>query len=181
MMKKGFTLVEILVSLSIFALVMTISLGAILGVFTANRKAATLRVAMDSLNSSMEAMARELRFGTSYHCESTYAGDVSPTPQDCIAGGQYITFIASDGATKAFRQNGTILMANSGSGWFPLTDVAITNLKFYVFGAESASSASPSQPKVFVVIQGNVPGKDGAATNFNLQTLVSQRAVGPTS
>ena len=64
---RGFTLVEIMVAVSVFVLVMVISSGAIISVFNANQKSKNLRSAMDNLNLTMESMTRTIRFGTKYH------------------------------------------------------------------------------------------------------------------
>jgi len=67
---KGFTLIELMVSVSVFIIIMTISMGAILGVFDSNRKSRALRTVMNNLNLSMESMSKEMRYGSSYHCGS---------------------------------------------------------------------------------------------------------------
>ena len=80
----GFTLVELMVSVSIFAIVMFISLGSILSILDANQKSKTLRSVMDNLNSAMESMTRTVRFGINYHCgSSVFAVSVFYCPPTC--------------------------------------------------------------------------------------------------
>lgn len=71
---RAFTLVEMIVSLGIFAVVAVVALGALARIITANQKAQTLEAAMTNLNFGLDAMSRELRVGTDYECLS----DVSP-------------------------------------------------------------------------------------------------------
>ena len=49
----GFTLVELMVSVSLFAIVMVISMGSVVSVFDANKKSQSLRTVMDNLNSTI--------------------------------------------------------------------------------------------------------------------------------
>ena len=62
----GFTLIEIMVAVSIFSLIMVISMGSILSVFDANKKSQTLRTVMDNMNFTLEGMTRTIRFGRNY-------------------------------------------------------------------------------------------------------------------
>ena len=65
--KSGFTLVELMVSVSLFVIVMTISMGSILSVFNANRKAKNIRNVMDNINFTLEGMTRTIRFGSNIY------------------------------------------------------------------------------------------------------------------
>jgi prepilin-type N-terminal cleavage/methylation domain-containing protein len=81
--KKGFTLVEMLIAVGLFTLIASISLGAILNIFDANRRNQSSKTVVDNLNFSIENMARTVRFGTNYHCGST--GDLA-TARNCSTG-----------------------------------------------------------------------------------------------
>jgi prepilin-type N-terminal cleavage/methylation domain-containing protein len=171
--QQGFTLIELMTSLSIFAIVVTISLGAILGIFNANRKSRSLRTAMSGLNLALETMSREMRYGTRYHCTSS--GTLTD-PLNCTSGDTFISFLGSDNVQLSYRLNGTILERSQGSeGYLPVTapDLIIDAFTFYV------SATDPNdvyQPKVFITVKGHV-GTGGSRTDFALQTLVSQRAL----
>jgi len=65
---RGFTLVEIIVSLGVFSVVAVVALGAMVRIISANKKAQTLQSAMTNLNYALESMSRELRVGTRYYC-----------------------------------------------------------------------------------------------------------------
>lgn len=67
----GFTLVEMLVSLAIFSVVALVALGAFMKIIDANKKSHTLKTAYTNLNFVLEAMTRELRVGTNYHCSNS--------------------------------------------------------------------------------------------------------------
>lgn len=69
---KGFTLVEIIVSLAVFSIVAVVALGALLKIVDTNKKAQTLEASLTNLDYALESMSRELRVGSVYHCESTW-------------------------------------------------------------------------------------------------------------
>ena len=64
--KTGFTLIEILVSLGVFMVVMTITMAAFLNISDIQKKTEAFRKVNDNLNFAMEAMMREIREGKSY-------------------------------------------------------------------------------------------------------------------
>lgn len=192
---KGFTLIEMLVSVAIFAVVMVIALGALLAISESDRKAQTLKSIINNLNFALDSMSRSVRTGLNYHCGS--AGTLSD-PDDCISTPETsFAFQAADGATVRYcRGNGTLCNASGtailrsvstvNSGAFaPITssEVQISRLLFYVIGAEGPTI----QPKVTIVVSGYVQVSGGATSQtdcgtnsatcstFNLQTSVTQR------
>lgn len=177
---KGFTLVELIVSVSLFAVIMLISMGSILSVFEANRKSQSLRAVMDNLNFTLEAMTRTIRFGTNYHCDYT-AGTLT-SPRDCVAGATSISVLDSSGlnqVTYKLSNNRIARTINGGADYYlTSSDVTIQNLKFYVFGSTKYStSADLYQPQVIVVVGGYAGSstRPTSQSSFSLQTTVSQR------
>jgi prepilin-type N-terminal cleavage/methylation domain-containing protein len=178
-MQKGFTLIEIMTAVTIFAIVMTISMGAILGVFDTNRKSEALKAVMDNLNLAVESMSREIRFGTNYICNPTLPIiEPMPNPTNCSTspGGDAIGFKANDGRIIVYQLSGdTIEKSTDGGGNFlPVTaeEIRISELSFYVLGATPGDDL---QPKVLIKMKGTAGVKDIDETDFTVQTLVSQR------
>lgn len=174
-MEKGFTLIELMTAITIFVLVMTVSLGSILGVFDANRKSKSLKTVLSNLNLAVESMSKEMRFGTNYHCRSS--GTVTE-PQSCSSGGSFLSFLSSDGVQITYRKRNdrTYMEKRLGTGaYIPITapEIIIDNLTFYTLGAESGDTL---QPKILMKIQGHA-GSGKGQTDFTLQTLVSQRVL----
>lgn len=170
---KGFTLIELLTAVSIFAVIMTISLGSIIGIFDANRKTRSLRTAVSNLNLAMESMAKEMRFATNYHCgfNPPYAN-----PQNCPSGDDYIHFLSNDGIETSYYLSGTTInKAVSGGIIIPLTppELIIDNLTFYTVGAGTNNTL---QPKVLIIVKAHAGGGK-SRSDFVLQTLVSQRDI----
>ena len=99
--KNGFTLIEIMISLGIFAIVAVIAVGALLKVLDANKKAQSIQDAVTNLSFAMETMSRDLRTGTKYDCGTSYS--LTPTPTACPSFNStqplFISFISSERAT----------------------------------------------------------------------------------
>src|SRR3989344_7817509 len=154
--KKGFTLVELMVSISLFTIVMTISMGSIFSVFNTNKKSESLRAVMDNLNFTLEAMTRTVRFGTNYHCDVTVG--VISVPRDCASGADSFSVLDSNGQQVSYKLSGTRIARsiNGGADYFlTSSDVTIQKLKFFVFGSTLYSNGGDLfQPQVIMVIGG---------------------------
>lgn len=163
-----------LTSISVFLVVMTISMGSILNVFDVNRKSESMKTVMDNLNFAIESMSREMRFGTKYHC-----GTSAPltAPANCSLGDTQVSFLANDNLTQiVYRKAGTTIekSVDGGNTYIAVTapEINIENLTFYVLGADIVDTV---QPKVLITIQGKSGAKANTTTEFSVQTLVSQR------
>lgn len=66
----GFTLIEMIVSLALFSLVVTMGVGSMVILINSNRELRTEQNAMTSLVFAMDSMSREIRTGYNYYCSS---------------------------------------------------------------------------------------------------------------
>lgn len=184
---KGFTLIEMMVSVTIFAIVMMIGVGALLSLVEANRRAQAINSVMNNLNAALESMARSIRVGTTYYCQvsSTPPSPVTLSqPQGC-SDGKLLAFESATGDTTddadqvVYRLNGAQLerSLDSGGTWVALTapEVSIDSFSFFVVGADSLSGSGDTiQPRVLMRIRGSAP-VPGGTTEFNVQASVAQR------
>jgi len=166
---QGFTLIEMIVSVSIFTIVMFVSVGALLAITDANRKANSLRIVMDNLNFAMDSMSRNLRTGSGYGCEG--AGN-------CANGGSFITFTDQNNilVRYSYDTNAKGITVQEGAGdpaSITSPEVEIENLKFYVTGV----GADGRQPRVIISISGTAGLLEKIKTRFSVQTTISQRRV----
>ncbi len=69
---KGFTLVEMIVSIAIFMIVSLVAIGAFLKIIDLNTKSHTLKDSIANMNFVMDSISRELRTGTNFYCPSGY-------------------------------------------------------------------------------------------------------------
>lgn len=171
-MKNGFTLVELMVSISIFLVVMTISMGSIIGVFDANRKSRSLNTVLNNLNLAIESMSKEMRFGKNYHCGP---GTVT-VPQNCPSGDTLMSFLSNENVQITYRLNNQNIEKRVGNdAYITITapEIIIDDLTFYTLGADTDNTL---QPKVIVKIK-SYAGAQRGRSDFILQTLVSQRAL----
>lgn len=189
--KKGFSLIEVLVSMGLFIVVLTIGMGALLVLINANSKAQNMQEAVSNIQFALDSMAREIRTGNAYYCstgtETTGSYDVV---QDCDKG-SYLSIIEggkslSAGAVNrriAYRYNTSAQSVERkiGNGvWVPLTDdtVDITAMHFNVSNSASkGANGNMLQPNVTIYINGMITGIDDTSTNFTLQTTVTQRSL----
>ena len=172
-MKKGFTLIELMVAISIFVIIMTISMGSIISVFEANRKSRTIKTVLNNLNLAVESMSKEMRFGKNYHC-----GDEGTLtePENCPGGDTLMSFLSSDDVQITYRfYEQRIEKQIDDGGYIPVTapEIVIDDLVFYTLGSGTDDTL---QPKVVIKIKSHA-GSGKAQSNFTLQTLVSQRTL----
>ncbi|HEY4473969.1 MAG TPA: prepilin-type N-terminal cleavage/methylation domain-containing protein [Candidatus Paceibacterota bacterium] len=194
----GFTLIEIMVATSLFAIVMMIAVGALLSLVEANKRAQAINAVMNNVSAAMETMTRNIRVGRVYHCEST-AADVSPetlaSVNDCAEfGGLLFAFEPSNGGLSdsndqtVYRLNGTQIERSLCSGvnqscaggtkngaWIAITapEIRISSLRFFVKGSPKEDGF---QPRVLIVMKGEAP-VPGGATTFSIQSTVAQRVL----
>ncbi len=179
---KGFTLIELMVSITVFSVVMLSSMGAVMTVLNANRKSESLRSVMDNLSFTLDTMTRTIRFGSTYHCGAS--GNLS-LPKDCDGSSgdnNSLTVQDSDGNQVTFSLVtvagvGQIMRTINSGVALPMTspDVNIQSFSFWVFGTTPYSSGNLLQPKVIVLVKGFVAGVNMTDSSFILQTTISQR------
>lgn len=183
----GFSLIELLVAVSIFTVVAMVSISALISVNDANKKAQTIRAIIDNLNFSVENMARNLRVGSNYYCG--YSATERP-PGDCPNSSNAISFfdhngnwivyyLSTDGRNQIRKISGTgtdlPLTPYIDSAPGGLQPLEINHLAFFVSGA--ASTGDNQQPRVVIVLSGTARYSEKIETKFQIQTSVSQRSL----
>lgn len=186
--KKGFTLVEMLVASAIFTVFMVVAVGALMSIISANDRAQAIKTVIDNVTFAVDDMARNIRSGTNYEGSNDYGNTWSCTTAGCseiqsISGATttYYKFVQSSSLSTG--QQGNIQecifpnpgdCSNTSIYWQSLTaptsTVSISNMTFYVFG-----DGTNQQPRVLITVTGFIPNKNGASTEFDIQTTASQR------
>lgn len=185
---RGFTLVEMIVAVGLFAVVMVVSIGALLTLVEANRRAQALQSVMNNLNVAVDGMVRSIREGSGYNCGSIPVGNATA---DCTEGEDLFAFIPfHTGATDPdhwlfwFETDangvGRLYKSQDGTrtGGLPITapEVNIESVIFYVIGS-AYGAGDIIQPKVTIVIKGTAGQKVTARTTFHLQATAVQRVL----
>lgn len=186
---KGFLLVEMLVSLSIFALIAVSAAAALLAIMDANAKAQATRSVMDNMNVAIENMSRTLRVGSDYlcldfsgsviaSCSSLGAPGISFIPQgkdrtDPNNRVIYHYFISDPNDPLSVHSINRTTLEGGSPIDVPLTapEVKITGMRFFIIG----DGVTTGQPRVFMIVSGKVGLKAPTVTGFTIQTTVTQR------
>ena len=190
---SGFTLIEMMIAFAVFAIIMVISVGSLISLIEANHKAQALKTVVNNLHFALENMSRNIRTGTNYRC--SFEGDSNPVSvtqtRNCatIPGerlvfktrdGEYMLYELSDGAIVRSK-NGDPAVLLTQANFIPITapEVQVETLNFYVDGADNTQESpnNTQQPRVLLVVKGWMQGKSKVVSRFDIQTLVSQRAL----
>lgn len=185
---RGFSLIEMLVSVALFATVMLISMGALLTLVDAARKARSLESVMNNLNISLDGMVRSIRQGTEYHCGSaavpTNLADAA-CPGGNPANFAIVSFAPYNATPVTLAQRwaykfetGRIYKSSNGGAMYEAItapEVIITDMKFYIAGT---SRGDVMQPKVVIVIKGRVGEATArSSSTFYIQATAVQRVL----
>ena len=179
--QKGFTLLEMLISITLFSLVMVIAMSAVLTILDLNRKTQSLTAVTNSMNSAMDSMIRLIKSGERgfvggasetgcpnskvdfdfYDIEGIYGAaghiwDVS-FQYRCSDQALFRSMVSSGGAEQLIRMTPP--------------DVQITEAEFDV-----TNSISDCQDKVHIKLDG-VAGTGSTQSEFEIQTMVTRRSV----
>lgn len=172
--KKGFTLLEMTVSLGLFTIIMFIATNTFLSVVDSDRKSRSIRITTDNLNVSLEDISRRIKTGSSYFCGT--GGEALLSVNDCAVAQNTLFFTDQNGERVRYTLIGNSIWRSVGSE--PIIqatspEINISRLKFYVSGS-APGAPDNKQPMVVVVIDGSVGNAETGAT-FKVQTTVTQR------
>lgn len=174
---KGFTLLEMIVSIAIFTVVALVAVGALLKVVDANKKAQSLKTSINNLNFALDSISREMRVGSNYSCSGTCDGR---------PGNWTLSFQSSKACPDSptnnlvfeYQFNGTTLRkseqkrcSDSLGNFSPMIS---SDIKFDVATVNRVVGAN-IQSYVQFHFKGSSGLKEKTKTYFDLQTTVSQR------
>ncbi|KKR80897.1 MAG: hypothetical protein UU28_C0031G0009 [Parcubacteria group bacterium GW2011_GWD2_40_9] len=148
----GFTLIELIVALGLFAVVMTISMGAFLNISDIQKKSESLRNVSDNMSFTIEMMTRDIREPCSVF-SFTDVDDKSVTYE-----------LKEDNQQKYIMRDNSRITSQ---------DVNVSSLIFTVRRA----GPSDGQPFVTIYVGGVTDSKQKLKSSLNLQTSVSQRKI----
>lgn len=199
MKKKGFTLIEIIVSTAIFTIVVTIAIGALTSLNKTSREARALRIIMDNANSAIDSMARTVRMGIRFDggcdvdcaCAGTNQDTVRDTGVDAVnvinasdpksTGNKCLRFYGpsptGDGLVETrYRykaaDKSVERSVDGGTTFVRMTapEVEVADMRFFVAG----SQLDVSQPIVTMVMKG-VARSSNQTRDFNIETSIAPR------
>ena len=186
-MKKGFTLIETLVSIGLFAIIVTIAVGGLARALRSQRQVASLLAANSNVSLVLEQMAREIRTGSDFFCARDALGNPDPNPSPpcrvrvvapLIV--NEIIFTNSSGEVVTYRlESGAIERGVEGGGFEKITgdNVAVQYLNFLLFGSGNSfrGNEDGSPPRVTIAIGVSPKEVTLADRVLSLQTTISSR------
>ena len=195
--KGGYTIIETMISISIFLILIMIGMTTLMNAFSVHKKSQNMRSEMDNLSFILEDMSRNMRTATQYHCIDNSNSDFSNigvrrnSPVDGGGVRQLCWGIAFEaaGGDEASTGDQWVYYINGGKIYktdvndlinaIPLTpDEVVLNpvSGFYIFGAEAEVAPNKQQPFIKIILAGNVLEK-GVNSPFSLETLISSRVI----
>lgn len=164
----GYTLVELLVAVGLFALIMTLASGAYFVMIGVNRQAQAITTGINNLAFALETMTRTIRTSTDYACDNSGNCPIFSMKN---ANGIRIAYTLLGGAITQSKNGGTDL---------PLTDpsaiggVTVTALKFYL-DDEAKPTSNYKQARVTIIVSGTVSSGPGKTEVFTIETGATMR------
>ncbi|MCE9628916.1 MAG: prepilin-type N-terminal cleavage/methylation domain-containing protein [Candidatus Vogelbacteria bacterium] len=169
--KNGFTLVEMMVSVSLFVIVAMVVSVAFVTLANIYRKIQSNRAVVDNINFMMDTISYELREGTDWRvgleCGNGKPNCYTDISFDRFGGSspvEQVTYKIND-AKKTVDQ----CIGNSQ------TCVALNSLEVTIDTFEIYTDISQSVPKATIVIHGVAQATPKIRTDFTLQSSVSLR------
>lgn len=174
---RGYTLIELIVSMAIFTVVMLVAGTAFLALINLDRQARATNDVVTNLSYVVESMERSIRTGTYYDCGSIGgATDCWSTPATAFS------FRDAENRLVEYRLTvtgtvGQIEQRIDGGSWDHLTDprVDVETLAFYVRGSTPGDA---TQPNVLLLIRGVLrPDTKSPPAEFIIQSGATQRLI----
>lgn len=173
---KGFTVIELLVSMSVFIILMGIIANIFIGSLKTQRALVALMTANDNAGLAIEQMARELRTGSGFCIVDKTTGSCS---SQAFTSGDAIGFTNADGINVVYQFNNFAIERSSGSGFIQLTsaNVIINRLVFVLvhdyFRSQGSTNLWP--PRITISLEVGSASKQLTGFFTNMQTTVSAR------
>jgi len=166
---SGFTMIELLVAMTLFVVLMAIAAGSFVKVMRTQRAIVSLMAVNDNASLTIEQMAREMRTG--YHFK--------------IISDTELQFVSAYNIVLSYRLNGMAMERCEDINNNPLTpacekitadNVKITNFHFGLLGENYGDNYPPR-----ITLAMSVMGTDAYLQDIrtNIQTTISSRILDP--
>ena len=181
--RRGFTLVELIVSVGLFTIVVTIAMTAYLRLITIDKAARATSDVVTNLSFVVDSISRSARTGTAYNCADT-SGNCWPDGGNKFSFtndlGKIVTYIlvptSTGNAIGECYDIGASISCNASSATI-ITDprINILSMMFYVHGVGSGDG---TQPQVLFTVRGSITtDANTVPVVFTLESAATQRFI----
>ena len=167
---RGYTLVELVIAVGVFALIMMLASGAYIVMISISRQTQGTATGVNNLAFAIETMTRTIRTGTNYSCNPGGGGG-GGGGGDC-SGRSTFYVMDSDGNSVDYAFSNGVITQNGAA----LTDpsVNITSLAFYAYGTGRPPSDYHA-PRVTFIVSGTVSSGPGKTEPFTVESGATMR------
>jgi type II secretory pathway pseudopilin PulG len=133
--QKGYTLIELLVYITVLSFMMIVVVGSLLGISRVYRKVRIVELVHSNISSSVETISREIRTSTS--------ADTGSSTFDSTSGVLKLNSVDLNGASKTVTfslSSGQVVMLEDGVSLGPITSSNATVTEMYFEHLDQASS-----------------------------------------
>ncbi len=176
--KRGFTLIEMMVSVTIFSIVTLIVSGAFIVLADIYRKVQSNRAVIDNLNLAMDTMTLQIREGQNYEIsENEISFDEYIIRDDDYVFNRKLTYRVNDetGILEQCESESIDPGDSDSPDSNGCTDLTSSEIRVESMNFESQRSDFPSQ--VLIILKGVATNKRGTESEFLLQSTLSQRNI----
>lgn len=181
--QAGFTLVEVLVALTLFVFVVLAAISSLYSVNDAYRKVTAMRSVLDNLSFAMESMSRTVRTSRHIICNGTLNSSGTRNcsfpnnPASRLSMYSLVHNYEIEYRLNATTQQLEKRMKEGGtwSDWISITAPEIKIHSFSVF-VQGSDTNENLQPGVILLVRGIAAAYTGETTPFALHTFISQRS-----
>ena len=171
-MKKGFTLIELIVSMTIFLIVMVSVIDLFASGIKAQKKSLELQTLSDGASYTIEYMSRTIRMAKKDLTGTYISAGCNFEPSDSEANyikflnynKNYQEFILEDGQIKEKKDDDSEFTALTSDNF------RVKKLSFEVYGG---CQTDDIQPRVTIIME--IQTKEVEPQTLNIQTTISQR------
>ncbi|MEK7114752.1 MAG: prepilin-type N-terminal cleavage/methylation domain-containing protein [Patescibacteria group bacterium] len=154
-MKKGFTIIELMVAMTIFIVVISISSGVFINSLKTQRSVLALMAANDNASLTIEQISREIRTGSEF--QTNGSGD---RLEFVSAGGNPVIYQLQN---NSIRRNGEAITAGN------------VKVEYLLFKLQGEAPDDRKSTRVTINLGVNAVGKGLTDFVTNIQTTISAR------
>ncbi|MEA3344509.1 MAG: prepilin-type N-terminal cleavage/methylation domain-containing protein [Patescibacteria group bacterium] len=175
-MNKGYTLVEVLVSIMIFSIISVAAFSIFSSAIRIQKYSLASQQLLGQTSYAVEYMSRAFRMAK--RAEDSNCIDVNTNYENPQHNDTKIKFITYNGeCVQFYLDNKQLKMNKDAELAIPLTsdNFEVTNLKFEIVGEESILLGDDNQPKVTLFMEIEGKGSSDFQPKMKIQTTLSQR------